>query len=195
MPPGRPGLLVMILALSAYPVPVDVVLEELWPDVEPDLARRRLRNVLARLKAACGELVTRRGDSLGLASGTTVDVTEFEAACARTLAAPYDQRPELARAALALASGPLLPEAAYGPRVSRRRDQVERSTVAMLGIVAEAAERAGAVDAAVDALTRRADLEPWDASICDRIAALLRSARRHRQAAPWARRAERIRAD
>ena len=59
-----------------------------------DVGRRRIRNVLARVRATCGDLVIRIGEALSLAPGIDVDVADFEAAGDRVLRA---DEPNVAR--------------------------------------------------------------------------------------------------
>jgi DNA-binding SARP family transcriptional activator len=189
VPPGRPALLLMLVAITTGPLTMDAAIEELWPGVSSELGRRRMRNVLARLRASCGDLLVRNGETLALAPGTVVDVTEFELACDRVERALPSDRPALARAALALNERPLLPEAAYAPRVSRVRDGVDRRSLELLEIVATDAERNHRLDDAVAALARKADVDPYDAATPARIAALATRAGRPGQAAFWHQRA------
>jgi hypothetical protein len=90
------------VAISDGPIQVDFVVEALWPEVPADVGRRRLRNVLTRVKVATGALIVRSGESLSLSEGTTVDLAEFDAAYARVGRALPSARLSLARAALAL---------------------------------------------------------------------------------------------
>jgi DNA-binding SARP family transcriptional activator len=64
-----------------------VVVDALWPDAPADEARRRLRNVLARLRSAVGSVVVRDGEQLRLADGVVVDLHQFEALAAATRSA------------------------------------------------------------------------------------------------------------
>jgi hypothetical protein len=52
LPAGRPAQMVKVLALAGRPIPVDELIEILWPNTPTDVGRRRLKNVLARLARA-----------------------------------------------------------------------------------------------------------------------------------------------
>jgi len=112
-PPGRPTTLVKLLAVRGAGVPVaaDEIIEALWPAIPSDTGRARLRNLLSRLRAACGDLVERTEDGLRLSPHTGIDATRFAAELAELRAAAAIERPGLARAALA-GYGELLPEEA-----------------------------------------------------------------------------------
>ncbi|MET3808043.1 DNA-binding SARP family transcriptional activator [Nakamurella sp. UYEF19] len=192
VPQGRPAQLLILLATARMSIPIDVAIDELWPEVTGDVGRRRMRNVLTRIRASCGELVARNGESLLLAPGTEVDVTEFERACDRADRARPGEKASLAAAAAALYREDLLPEAAYAPRVLRLKDQLEYRAIGLLEVVATAAERSGRYDDAARALGRIAELDPYDEDVVLRGADMLRKAGRPDQAALWLERAERL---
>ncbi|MEO9139939.1 MAG: BTAD domain-containing putative transcriptional regulator [Jatrophihabitans sp.] len=195
VPEGRPAQLLMLLATARGPVAVDVAIEELWPQVSGEVGRRRMRNVVARLRASCGDLVTRVGDSFALTPGTVVDIAEFEQAAARVDRALPSERLALARAALALYQGELLPEAAYTPRVVSLRDELDTRAIGLLEVMAASAEQALRVDDAIQALNRIAALDPYDEAVLRRGGAVLRAAGRTQQAAEWESRADSVAAD
>ena len=192
VPQGRPAQLLVLLATARVSIPIDVAIDELWPEVTSEVGRRRMRNVLTRLRATCGELVVRHGDSLLLDPGTEVDVTEFEQACDRADRATGAEKATLAAVAVALYRPDLLPEAAYAPRVLRLRDQLEYRAIGLLELVADAADRAGRYDEAARTLSRVADLDPYDEDVLHRVAHLFRKAGRTDQAKVWLDRAERL---
>src|SRR5262249_24483640 len=78
--------LLALLALEPGPVRTGALLAALWPDVDRDTGRRRLKVHLHRIRSALGDdergggLVTREHDALELdASGILrIDVREFE---------------------------------------------------------------------------------------------------------------------
>ncbi len=192
VPQGKPAQLVILLATARTSIPVDVAVEELWPEVSGEVGRRRLRNVLARTRAACGELILRSSEALSLAASTGIDVTEFEQACLRVeRAAPQDKLAQ-AQAALNLYRDDLLPEAAYAPRVLRLRDELTRRAIKLLELVATSAEQAGQPEEAIRALARITELDPYDVTTMERAAGILRRAGRSEQAAAWRQRAQRL---
>ena len=191
VPQGKPAQLVILLATARVSVPVDLAVEELWSEVPGDVGRRRLRNVLARTRAACGELILRSGEALSLTPGTEIDVTDFERACVRVDRAAPHERVALAHAALELFREDLLPEAAYAPRVLRLREELTRRAIRLLSLVATA-EEPGRPDEAVRMLARIAELDPYDAATLERGAGILRRAGRVEQAGQWQERARRL---
>ncbi len=108
------------------------LVELLWPEAGPGVGIRRLRNVLWRVRAACGELLRRDGNFITLAEGAEVDVDAFRhgATLALERDTPVEKATELARRALRLYCGELLPGDRYadwaaGPREALCRIQVE----------------------------------------------------------------------
>lgn len=84
LPDGRPAALAGLLAVAGHALSIEEVCDELWPDAAPTIARRRLRNVMARVRAAAGhDLVQRVSDGLRLDPALRVDCVDFERA-ART---------------------------------------------------------------------------------------------------------------
>lgn len=168
LPPGKPGQLVKLLCVSGGRLPLDAAIEELWPEVDPATGRRRLRNVLARVRAVA-ELVERRGELLALAD-VEVDADLFETDARRVLDA--GERAHLARA-LARYRGPLLPDDRYESWASAPRERLERLFLRLADVAAEAAAARGDVDEAVRLLERALELEPFDEARYLRAARLL----------------------
>jgi hypothetical protein len=54
---AKPAQLLILLPIVRLPLPIDVVIEDLWPEVPRDVGRRRIRNVLTRVRVTCGDLV------------------------------------------------------------------------------------------------------------------------------------------
>ena len=149
VPEGMPMRLVALLALHDDALPIERAAELLWPD-SGTLGRRRLRNVLSRLRSAAGPLVVRVGSSLTLDKHADTDVRRLlryaESAPSEAArlwrAAPLDDNPayrDLWR----------VPAAAYLASVRR---------------LAEAAEAVGDIDQAVRWISRGAEVAPEDAS-------------------------------
>jgi tetratricopeptide (TPR) repeat protein len=133
LPAGRPGELVRILALHPHGLPVEVVLEEFFPDTPPKTSRHRLRQVLLRLRAVGGEIVIREGEMLKLAPAW-VDVREFRALARRARASRGTRRVILSGAAQALAGrGPLLVSDPYAAWTEELRDAVQAELEQLAG--------------------------------------------------------------
>ncbi|MEA2169231.1 MAG: hypothetical protein QOF76_2531, partial [Solirubrobacteraceae bacterium] len=171
-PPGRPATLVKLLAASG-PVALDAAVETLWPGTEAVTGRARLRNLLNRLRAACGDLVQRTDDGLRLAPGARIDAARFEAAAVAALAAPAMTRAGLARAALAGYGGELLPEDRYADWATAPRERLRRRQLELLDLLADDAVERGDVDEAIRLLERATEAEPLDEDRRLRAAELL----------------------
>jgi DNA-binding SARP family transcriptional activator len=187
IPVGKPQQLVKLLALSGGRVPAEVAIEELWPEVEPSSGRKRLRNVLNRLRSAGPALVARQGEVLVLADAEVdADVFEDEAR------AVLDHR-DTAIAGLVLSRyrGTLLPDDRYEEWAAAPRERVERTFVALLDAAAGAAEARGSVDEALRYLDRAMDLDQYDEDRYLRAARLLLGQGRRGAALRLLQRAER----
>lgn len=161
-PAGHPQTLVKLVAMAAGPVAVEQAAEELWPSVDEETGRRRLRNVLNRLKSSCGEVVVRDGEMLALAPGCAVDARLFVEAARLALAAATGERAGLARSALSRYRGELLPEDPYAPWAASARERLRRRQLELLdSLVADARER-GDLDEAVRLLDEAIAAEPLD---------------------------------
>jgi DNA-binding SARP family transcriptional activator len=169
LPDGTPAMIVRLLALHADGLGVEEVIDALWPEVDLDDARRRLRGALSRMRTRGGDVVMRDGTRLRLADAW-VDARAFRDAADRALAGIATDRAGLAVAALALWTGELLPGDPYeswavGPRAQLRRRRVE-----LLDLVAAAAAERGSLDEARYALEQAIEVDPYDESRYLRIA-------------------------
>ena len=183
-----PGELVRILAVHEHGLPVDAVLELLFPDAPADAARQRLRQVLTRLRAAAGEIVVREEDRLRLVPAW-VDVREFLAATNRVRSARGAHAVHLAYAALALYGGEPLPEDTYAEWAHAIRDEVRYRHLGLLDLVATDATERGSRDEALTALEAAAREDPDEPGRDAAIAEHLQALGRNRAAAHIARRA------
>jgi DNA-binding SARP family transcriptional activator len=140
-----------MLALHEHGLPVDVVLERFFPETPIATGRHRLRQVLLRLRAVAADLVTREEDQLRLADAW-VDLREFLATAGRVHAAPGARKIQLAYAALAVHSGPLLPFDEYADWAHETREHVEHRYVSLLDLIATDAAQRGSHQEALTAL-------------------------------------------
>lgn len=111
---GRPADLLIHLLSSGGSVPIDTLVEAMWPNTL-DIARgrQRLRNPLSRLRAILGaEAVQRTDNAIVLSQGVRTDVAEFERLAQRAKHAPQPEAADLAVDALAM----------YQPYLSDRAD-------------------------------------------------------------------------
>jgi DNA-binding SARP family transcriptional activator/ATP/maltotriose-dependent transcriptional regulator MalT len=165
LPPGRPTLLVKLLAVRGGRLTSDEAIEALWPGVEPTSGRKRLRNTLHRLREAAGELVVRSGEALSLADGTDVDCVLFERASREATGDPRARTaPERARAALGLYAGEALPDDRFADWAVEPRERLQTSALALLDLLVADAEREGAIDEALRLLDRAIEADRLDES-------------------------------
>lgn len=171
-PAGRPSTLIKLLALAGSPLRPEEAIEVLWPGADETTGRQRLRNLLNRLRSSCGELVRRDGDTLVLGSAQ-VDAQGFEHDAQAALAAGEQERPGLARAALARYRSGLLPGDRYEPWVAAPRERLQRRYLELLDLLTDDAVDRGDVDEAIRMLDRAQVAEPLDEDRYLRAAELL----------------------
>lgn len=181
---GRaPAQVVKITALRRR-VHADELTELLWPDAPAGVGRRRLNNLLARLRRETGDLVVRRDDMLSLAPDVELDVDAFTAAGEAALAAVAAALPSaaaLCRKAVGLYRGELLPADRYEDWAAAPRVRLARLYLDLLDALAEEAAAAGRPREAVEWLERGIDSEPLDLARYERAArVVLRQGWRHR---------------
>ncbi len=126
LPAGAASVLVVALAVrrSAH---VEELTDLLWPDATPDVGRRRMRNVLSRLRAVARGLVVRQGDRLALGREVAVDDDALEARAREVFAMPAGAaRAAAAQDLLAETDArPFLPELRYEDWADDARFRVE----------------------------------------------------------------------
>ena len=158
--PGNPALLVKVLALRGT-LTTDQAVDLVWPDVDANTGRQRLRNLLSRIRAQTGDVVERRGELLVLAPSVVVDVEQFERAAAQALAADDLSRPGLARLALGAYAGELLPGDPYEDWSAAPRERLRRRFLALVDLAAAASLYTGELDEAVRLLDAAIAVEPF----------------------------------
>lgn len=160
-PPGRPARLLRVLAVTNKALAAHAAIEILWPDVDEPTGRLRMRNVLSRLRSAVGDLVIRDGETLTLTDSVEVDATTFEQAAAAAFAADGG-RAGLARAALSLYAGELLPEDRYEAWAAAPRERLKRRFLELCDLLADDARERDDLDEVVRSLDRAIEVEPMD---------------------------------
>jgi DNA-binding SARP family transcriptional activator len=169
LPPGKPTQLVKLLAVAGGRMPAEQMIEELWPEVDPQSGRKRLRNVLNRLHTVAPDLARREGDVLVLGEAE-VDAQIFERQARQVL-----DRQETAAYRLTLARyrGELLPDDRYEPWASAPRERLERLLVNLLDSATRAAQASGQIDEALRYIERALSVDPYDEERYMRAARLL----------------------
>jgi DNA-binding SARP family transcriptional activator len=113
---------------------VEELVEELWPALGPGLGMRRLRNVLWRIRASCGAILSRDDRFILLSPEAVTDVSRFRELAAEALepsTAP-DAAARTAQAALELYGGELLPAERYADWAAPTRELLARLHVQMI---------------------------------------------------------------
>jgi non-specific serine/threonine protein kinase len=159
--------LVKLLAATGQPVHVEQAIETLWPEVDPERGRRRLRNVLARLRRAVGPIVMREGQLLLLAPGVAIDAVRFSDEARQAIDAfdvgeggPASRRQ--ARIAAELYSGDLLAEDLYEDWASDSRERLRRLRLRLLDAWSAAASAEGDLAEAEACLREGIEADPTD---------------------------------
>lgn len=179
-------------------VSVDELSELLWEEADPRVGTRRLRNVLWRIRSACGELVLREDSFLRLAPGAVTDLERFEALADQALVGPDAGTPagvELAHAALDFYRGELLPGDRYADWSTAARQAAARTYVRLLEVLVEDALGGGRLAEALVLLDRLSEADPFDERHHLRAAEIHLGAGNRGRALDAVQRAERVLAD
>ena len=184
LPAGIPGQAVKFVAVAGGAVHLEELIEALWPESDPEVGRRRLRNVLARARTSVGELLVRREDAVELAPGTDVDIARFGGLAAQALAANDDDTARrAAEAAIAAYPGELLPADRYAQWAIVPRERLHGRHLQVLELLAALAARRGDDEAAAMWLERAVDADPYDDHRASEAAAAWQRAGRESAAA------------
>ena len=170
-PPGQPSTLIKLLVLGGGSLLIDQIIDQLWPDSDLELGRRRMRNVLKRARDGFADAVSRTGDVISLSSTVTSDYAS--AGLAADAALKAGATPEVVARAIALNDRPLLPADRYEAYAEDAREQMAHRLVRLLDQQAALAEAAAETELAVSALERAFTIDPHDRRRLDRAAALL----------------------
>ena len=144
---------------------LEMLAEWLWPEVSPDVGRRRLRNVLARAKAPAGRLLVRSGESISFPGWVQVDALVFARLAEEALAAMRSREESgaaLARAALGLYAGDALVDQSYDAWAIEARERLARLRLRLLDALAARAEDASDHEAAARWLDLAIACDPVD---------------------------------
>ena len=174
-PPGVASQALKALALRG-PLHVEELAELLWPEAPPGSGRRRLHNVVSRLRKSFDGLVVRDGETLSIAPDVTIDVELFEAAAAAALTAADAEAPgaeQLLESAIPLYAGELLPADRFEPWTVRRREAFFQLYLRLIHALSRAAADRQDVSKAVEWLERAMELDPFDEATYAAAARLL----------------------
>lgn len=178
-PTPRPAELhtraLVAVCLAGGRLPVDELVEELWPGEPPGAGRTRLRNVLARLRGRYGPLLCRDGAAVRLDGTVTVDVLEFSRDAHRALTGDRGDPAtvEAARRAVARYRGELLPADRHVESTAAPRERLRRQLLALLDLLAQDARGRGDLSAAAEWLDQAITVEPYDLARYPQLAGLL----------------------
>lgn len=172
---GAPATLLKAVALRAQ-APAEEVEEILWPGAEPGLGRARMRNVIHRIRNACGPLVERDGRTLRLATGVEVDVHAFEECSLKAIAALEAGTPDARKSAweaLSLYTGELLPVDRHADWTAVARERLSRLYSSLFDHLEIDASERGDTAEALRVIERAIELDPYDEARYIRGARLL----------------------
>lgn len=132
LPAGRVSEFVKLLASVDKPLPVDVVIDRLWPDVSTAVGTRRLKNIVNRTRSHLGPDAIVRGDgTVGLGNAVTTDLGLFRSHVAQ-MHLDGSESISHAKAAVDQYAGPLLPLDLYTEWVTEERRHAQASAHAAL---------------------------------------------------------------
>ncbi|MFL5675416.1 MAG: ATP-binding protein [Chloroflexota bacterium] len=155
--------IVALVAAEGRPFARDELAAMFWPDADDESARGALRRTLSSLRSALGDVGFEIGRAqVALDEGAaTVDLADFE----RLSDSPRTADRE---AAAALARGPFLAgfalrdSPAFDDWQAQRSVRVERSVAGLLDRLATARAAGGDAAGAIEAASRRVELDPLD---------------------------------
>jgi DNA-binding SARP family transcriptional activator len=181
----RARSLLRLLAVSAPDaVHRERLVEAFWPDADLAAGTRRLQVAISSIRRLLqdagvqGEIIVRNGDAyrLSLPPDSTIDVSAFETALrdASWAATRGDVVTAVAarRRALALYGGHLLPEEGPADYLTATRDRLRIAAAAAAAPAAHESRRLGELGEAIAAARRSVDLDPFQDSAWDMLAAL-----------------------
>jgi DNA-binding SARP family transcriptional activator len=143
---------------------VDELVEMLWPEAEPGVGSRRLRNVLWRIRGACGDLLQREGNLICLAKDAGTDIDRFEelATQALTCDGGAEEVARLAAEAVAIYRGELLPGDRYADWAAAYREALLRRHASMLELLVTSSLSEDRFDQALAFLERLIETDPFE---------------------------------
>ena len=180
---GQGAQLLKLVTLSGGRIASDRLIETIWPEVELEAGRNRLRTVLNRLRgAAGGEVIAREGEVLVLDPAIRVDLVEFLAETRRARSLASVDAPlavATARGAIARYRGELLPDDLYEDWAAAPRERARGAMLDLLDLCAQDAARRGDLDELRRLIERAIEMAPHeDARYLGAITLLVEEGRR-----------------
>ena len=163
IPLGHAAQALKVVALFRR-ISVDELAELLWPGAEPGVGTRRLRNILWRIKSSSGDLLRRYDNFICLEDGVLTDVAVFEEAAGRAFeeGLPLESAHELAREAIRLYSGELLPSDRYADWTTGPREALTQLRLQLLDLMLAHTTGAGNRQEAFALLEDLIDADPYE---------------------------------
>ncbi len=168
---GKPKKALAAIAANGGSIHAEKLIEILWPYADPKLARRRIRNVLLRLKQYSGSIVMRHDEEIKLNQTVEVDLIQFMNLARQSITAltngswgdhTHDDW-NTAISTIQLYSGDLLPEYAYDEWVIDAQERTKRLYISLLSLLARKACEEGS-PAATGWLETLIAADPYDDS-------------------------------
>lgn len=168
---GHGQTIVKLLTLSGGGrLHIDEIIDALWPAADTSLGRRRLRNVLQRLRATCGPLVLREGDFLSIDAAAESDYRQVIAW--RHELVKNEDSPTAALSALASTLElEFLEGDRFEPWAELPRASMTNGRLQVLDRLVEVAIADGQLDAAGRAAVDAVTIDPYEQRRIDRMAA------------------------
>jgi DNA-binding SARP family transcriptional activator len=164
--PNPPSLTTQALKIVALRgrVLAEELAELLWPGSAPGIGVRRLRNVLWRIRASCGDVLLRDENFILLAPEVLTDVARMRelAQAARDGSTVREKAAELAREALRLYQGELLPGDRYVDWPTSARESLARLQVQLLELLVTIAVESERPQDALVLLEELTESDPYE---------------------------------
>jgi DNA-binding SARP family transcriptional activator len=146
---GQGARLLKLVTVSGGRINADRLIETIWPEVEAEAGRNRLRTVLNRLRSVAGDVLLREGDTLVLDPSVRVDAVEFHAEARRARSLASVDPPlavAIARGAISRYRGELLPDDPYEDWAEAPRERARQEMLDLLDLCSAEAARRGDLD-------------------------------------------------
>ncbi|MHB1720038.1 MAG: AAA family ATPase [Acidimicrobiales bacterium] len=169
LPRSLPAQAIKIAALRGS-IPVEELIELLWPEAAPGVGARRLRNVLLRVRKSCGELLVRDFDIIRISPECEIDVSRYRALARRALkdsrgergGSPSPDAVSIARQAVEIYKGELLPADRYEDWALSYREMLRQLQVRLLDLLVAESTARGSPGEALAMLDELIEIDPYE---------------------------------